>query len=111
VRSTATTAVRHVAVELVPFDGLIAASAATRHLERRHRPPPREDQIRESEQRFRDVVEASGEYVWETDAQWRYRYLSKRAESVLGPPDRTADRPPAERFHACRRSDAAWRAG
>ena len=45
-----------------------------------------EDQIRESEQRFRDVVEASGEYVWETDADWRYRYLSKRAEAVLGHP-------------------------
>ena len=45
-----------------------------------------EDQIRESEQRFRDVVEASGEYVWETDGEWRYRYLSRRAESVLGRP-------------------------
>jgi diguanylate cyclase (GGDEF)-like protein/PAS domain S-box-containing protein len=45
-----------------------------------------EDQIRESEQRFRDVVDASGEYVWETDAEWRYRYLSKRAEFVLGHP-------------------------
>jgi len=45
-----------------------------------------EDLIRESEQRFRDVVEASGEYVWETDAHWRYRYLSQRAESVLGRP-------------------------
>jgi diguanylate cyclase (GGDEF)-like protein/PAS domain S-box-containing protein len=45
-----------------------------------------EDQIRESEQRFRDVVEASGEYVWETDNEGRYRYLSRRAESVLGHP-------------------------
>ncbi len=43
-----------------------------------------EELVRESEQRFRDVVEASGEYVWETDAQWRYRYLSRRAEAVLG---------------------------
>jgi diguanylate cyclase (GGDEF)-like protein/PAS domain S-box-containing protein len=78
---------RHVIVELVPFDGLpgqkrgyyVISSDIT---ERRRA----EDQIRESEQRFRDVVEASGEYVWETDAQWRYRYLSKRAESVLGHP-------------------------
>jgi diguanylate cyclase (GGDEF)-like protein/PAS domain S-box-containing protein len=45
-----------------------------------------EDLMRESEQRFRDVVDASGEYVWETDAQWHYRYLSKRAEYVLGHP-------------------------
>jgi len=40
--------------------------------------------LAEREQRFRDVVEASGEYVWETDAQWRYTYLSARAEAVLG---------------------------
>jgi diguanylate cyclase (GGDEF)-like protein/PAS domain S-box-containing protein len=40
--------------------------------------------LAEREQRFRDVVEASGEYVWETDAQWRYTYLSARVESVLG---------------------------
>jgi diguanylate cyclase (GGDEF)-like protein/PAS domain S-box-containing protein len=78
---------RHITVELVPFDGLaghkrgyyVISSDIT---ERRRA----EDQIRVSEQRFRDVVEASGEYIWETDAQWRYRYLSKRAESVLGHP-------------------------
>jgi diguanylate cyclase (GGDEF)-like protein/PAS domain S-box-containing protein len=40
--------------------------------------------LAEREQRFRDVVEASGEYVWETDAQWRYTYLSTRVEAVLG---------------------------
>ena len=79
--------VRHVAVELVPFDGLIGRKRGyyviSNDVTDRRRA---EDQIRESEQRFRDVVEASGEYVWETDAQWRYRYLSKRAESVLGHP-------------------------
>ena len=40
--------------------------------------------LAEREKRFSDVVEASGEYVWETDAQWRYTYLSARAEGVLG---------------------------
>jgi len=78
---------RHVAVELVPFDG-IAGQARGYYVissditERRRA----EDLIRDSERRFRDVVEASGEYVWEADADWRYRYLSKRAESVLGHP-------------------------
>ena len=78
---------RHVVVELIPHQGadgavlgfygmMIDISARKRA----------EDQVRESEQRFRDVVEASGEYVWEADGQWRYRYLSKRAESVLGHP-------------------------
>ncbi len=37
-----------------------------------------------SEQRFRDVVEAAGEFVWETDAAWRYTYLSERMEAILG---------------------------
>ena len=40
--------------------------------------------LAERERRFRDVVEASGEYVWETDAAWRYTYLSERVEAVLG---------------------------
>jgi diguanylate cyclase (GGDEF)-like protein/PAS domain S-box-containing protein len=40
--------------------------------------------LAEREQRFLDVVEASGEYVWETDAEWRYTYLSARIESMLG---------------------------
>lgn len=42
--------------------------------------------LAEREQRFRDVVEAAGEYVWETDAEFRYTWLSARIESVLGYP-------------------------
>jgi diguanylate cyclase (GGDEF)-like protein/PAS domain S-box-containing protein len=45
-----------------------------------------EQELHERESRFRDVLEASGEYVWETDAEWRYTYLSERAELVLGRP-------------------------
>ena len=40
--------------------------------------------LAEREKRFRDVVEASGEYVWETDTEWRYTFLSERVEAVLG---------------------------
>jgi diguanylate cyclase (GGDEF)-like protein/PAS domain S-box-containing protein len=40
--------------------------------------------LAEREQRFRDVAEASGEYVWETDENWRYTFLSERVEAVLG---------------------------
>jgi diguanylate cyclase (GGDEF)-like protein/PAS domain S-box-containing protein len=40
--------------------------------------------LRDQEQRFRHVAEASGEYVWETDAAWRYTFLSERAEALLG---------------------------
>jgi PAS domain S-box-containing protein len=45
-----------------------------------------ESALRESEQRFRDVVDAAGEFVWETDASGRYVYISKRAEEVMGYP-------------------------
>lgn len=40
--------------------------------------------LAEREQRFRDVAEAAGEYVWETDREWRFTYLSERVEAVLG---------------------------
>ena len=43
-----------------------------------------ERQLRESERRFADVVEAAGEYVWEADSQGRYLYVSPRIEKVLG---------------------------
>ncbi|WP_431029935.1 EAL domain-containing protein [Lysinibacillus sp. LZ02] len=38
----------------------------------------------ESEKRFRDVVTAFDEYVWETDLDGRYTYVSERASSILG---------------------------
>ncbi|HEX5477705.1 MAG TPA: diguanylate cyclase, partial [Burkholderiales bacterium] len=43
-----------------------------------------EDALRSTELRFGDVAGLSREYVWETDAEWRYTYLSERAEAVLG---------------------------
>ncbi len=42
------------------------------------------EELAERERRFRDVVEAAGEYVWETDTDFRYTWLSTRVESVLG---------------------------
>lgn len=44
------------------------------------------DALIASETRFRDVVNAAGEYVWEVDHDWRYTYLSRRIESILGCP-------------------------
>jgi len=43
-----------------------------------------EERLMESEQRFRDVVDAAGEYVWESDPQFRLTYVSDRVESMLG---------------------------
>lgn len=43
-----------------------------------------EDALRVSEQRFRDVAEVAGEYVWENDLEGRFTYLSPKAVEVLG---------------------------
>ncbi len=43
-----------------------------------------EEALRLSEQRFRDVSEAAGEFIWELDSTGRLTYLSDRVESVLG---------------------------
>ncbi|WP_130906473.1 MULTISPECIES: EAL domain-containing protein [unclassified Pseudomonas] len=37
-----------------------------------------------SEARFRDVVEASSDWVWEMDGGWHFTYLSERFEEVTG---------------------------
>ncbi|HEX8595717.1 MAG TPA: EAL domain-containing protein [Pseudomonas sp.] len=37
-----------------------------------------------SEARFRDVVEASSDWIWEINADWRFTYLSERFETVTG---------------------------
>ncbi|MGW8269920.1 MAG: PAS domain S-box protein [Burkholderiales bacterium] len=42
------------------------------------------DALAERERRFRDVVEAAGEYVWEVGSDGRLSYLSERVEAVLG---------------------------
>jgi diguanylate cyclase (GGDEF)-like protein/PAS domain S-box-containing protein len=41
-------------------------------------------QLRASEQRFADVVDAAGEYVWEIDIEGHYTFISERIEKVLG---------------------------
>lgn len=40
--------------------------------------------LKDSEQRFRDVSEAAGEYIWETGPDGNYSFVSGRASSVLG---------------------------
>jgi PAS domain S-box-containing protein len=43
-----------------------------------------EDALRESEQRFRDVTEAAGEYIWEIDANSIYTYVTEKSKQVKG---------------------------
>ena len=42
------------------------------------------DAIRGSEERYRALVEATGDWVWEVDAEGRYTYASGRIREVLG---------------------------
>jgi PAS domain S-box-containing protein len=43
-----------------------------------------EAQLRISEQRFRDVSEAAGEYIWELDANGFYTFITNKAQVVKG---------------------------
>jgi len=43
-----------------------------------------QDELRESEQRFRDVARTTGDWIWETDAEGRYTYVSPVVAQVLG---------------------------
>ncbi|MFO7848955.1 MAG: PAS domain S-box protein [Spirochaetia bacterium] len=45
-----------------------------------------EEELRRSERRFRDVAEASGEYIWELDTEGKYTYVSKRLGEMLDRP-------------------------
>lgn len=48
--------------------------------ERRHA----EAALRESEERFRDVTEVASDWIWETDEQLRFTYLSERFYALTG---------------------------
>ena len=43
-----------------------------------------EQAVRASETRFRDFTAAAGEFVWETDLEGRFTFVSSRVESVWG---------------------------
>jgi PAS domain S-box-containing protein len=40
--------------------------------------------LRESENRFRDIAQAAGEAIWETDADGRYTYASEQIATLFG---------------------------
>lgn len=54
-------------------------------------------QIRLSEEKFRDLVETTSDWIWELDQENRYSYSSPRVESVIGyKPEEIIGRKPFE---------------
>ncbi len=43
-----------------------------------------EDALNDSLKRFKDVTNAAGEFIWETDTNWKYIFITQKAEDVLG---------------------------
>jgi len=69
----------------------IFAARATAELERRRA----DEALRASESRFRNLVESSGEWIWEMDARQRITYSSPRVRDLLGyEPDEVLGRTP-----------------
>lgn len=59
-----------------------------------------EEKLRYSEQRFRDVSEATGEYLWEINTNMEYTFVSARALAVKGyPPEELLGHTPMEFMH------------
>jgi PAS domain-containing protein len=43
-----------------------------------------EQELKKSEERFRQVAETVGDFIWEIDANGLYRYTSPSVEKILG---------------------------
>ncbi len=43
-----------------------------------------ENALKSSEQRFRDIAEIAGDWIWETDKDGRYTYFSDQMEKITG---------------------------
>jgi PAS domain S-box-containing protein len=73
--STAVTPVRNDEGELTGFLGVAQDVTASRQAEAR---------LRESEERFRSLVEGTTDWVWETDENHRFTWFSTSFETVVG---------------------------
>ena len=62
-----------------------------------------EEALRESEQRFKDIVEVSSDWIWECDEKLVYTYLSDRFTQITGQPK--------ERYIGNTRKDIAKNSG
>jgi len=67
----------------VELDGLRYLYASARDITERKR---LEQRLRQSEERFRSLVESTTDWVWETDSEHRFSWLSASADEVIGLP-------------------------
>ena len=63
-----------------------AVRRALRDVSERARRRIAEQQIRESEQRLRDIVDTSPDWIWELDAERRFVFSSESVRGILGVP-------------------------
>jgi PAS domain S-box-containing protein len=64
-----------------------AVRRALREVSERARRRIAERQIRESEQRLRDIVDTSQDWIWELDADRRFVFSSESIRGILGTPE------------------------
>ncbi|MDH4654868.1 EAL domain-containing protein [Pseudomonas sp. BN606] len=65
--------------------------------------------LQASEARFQDIAEATSDWLWETDVELRFTFLSSRFEAVTGhTPDTWIGRPLGELLQANTELDADW---
>ncbi len=69
-----------------------------------------EQELKESRRRFQDLIENTGDFIWETDSQGKYTYCSPQIEKIWGlKPDEMIGKtpfdvmPPKERKHMMKR--------
>ncbi len=63
------------------YDGKAAIHVAMRDISERKRA---DAALLEGEKRYRDAAEAAGGYIWEMGLDFRYTFVSERAETLLG---------------------------
>ena len=68
-------------VATIFYGGQTAVLASIRDVTERRRI---EQRLRESEQRLRDMLETSTDWIWEVDTDGRYTFVSQRVEHTLG---------------------------
>ncbi len=65
-----------------------------------------EEELRESEKRFMDIVDNTVEWIWEVDDRGKYTYVSSAVEKILGyRPEELLDKHFYDLFHVEERED------